>query len=184
MPRLRDLTRRKWISRLLMLWHRIQRAEDPTVSAEPDPASRVPKRPSVRPPKPRRTSRSSSAKNAPLADQLSAASLQSTGVQPDEGIGISRSHPTTAPDQVAGNSGGLALHARPTRRDNMPSYLDDGGVVSLLVNQPSTIGTDSLAMRPSSVDERSHLKLESEPSWGDMSSGMNSNPARAGSGDY
>ncbi len=128
---------------------------DPTVSAEPDPTSRVPKRPSVRLLKPRRTSRSSSAKNTPLADQLSAASLQSTGVQPDEGIGISRSDATTAPGQVVGNSGGLALRSKPKRRDNMPSYLDDGGVVHLHVNQPSTTGTDSLAMRPSSVDERS-----------------------------
>ena len=86
---------------------------------------------------------------------LSAASFQSAGAQPDEGIGISRSHPTTAPDQVVGNSGGLALRAKPKQRDNTPSYLDDGGVVPLHIDQPSTIGTDSLAMCPSSIDGRS-----------------------------
>ena len=82
-PRLRHLRRRRCISRLLMLWHRILRAEffrassetnrysaPRRVSAQPDPTSRLPKRPSVRPPKPRRTSRSSSAKNTPLADQF------------------------------------------------------------------------------------------------------------------
>jgi len=127
---------------------------DPTVSAEPDATSRVPKRPSVRPPKPRRASGPSCAKNTPLADQLSAASFHSTGVQPDEGISISRD-PTTAPDQVVGNSSGLALRAKPKQRDKTPSYLDDGGVVPLHIDQPSTTGTDSLAMCPSSVDGRS-----------------------------
>jgi len=128
---------------------------DPTLSAESDPISRVPKRPSVRPPKPRRTSRSSPAKNTPLADQLSAASFQSTDVQPDEGIGISRGDSTMAPGQVDGNSGGLARRAKPKRRDNIPSFLDDGGVVPLPIDRPTTARTDSLAMPPSSVDERS-----------------------------
>jgi len=37
----------------------------------------------------------------------------------------------------------------------MPTYLEDGGVVPLQIDQSSAIQTDSLAMRPSSVDERS-----------------------------
>ena len=181
-----------------MLWHRIQRAEFFRASSATNRYISAPRPHGIRRAGPsftsakaavgaaalsRGTSRPSSAKNTPLADQLSVASFQSTGVQPDEGIGISRSDPTTAPDQVVGNSGGLALRAKPKQRDNTPSNLDDGGVVPLHIDQSPTMGR-TVWRCDHRASMHAHLRRESESSWGYMSSGMNSNPASAGSGEY
>jgi hypothetical protein len=119
------------------------------------------KRPSVRPRKgsaqtykPPRNSGSSSAESMSLADRLSATSREQSGPRSEEGIGVSPSVLTTAPSQVAGNSGGPALRAKAKRRDKMPISLDDGGATPLLNDERSMI-TDSPAMPPSSAAERS-----------------------------
>jgi hypothetical protein len=130
-------------------------------TAESEPTSRPLKRPSVRPlkggaqaSKPPRNSGSSSAESTPLADRLSAGSLQPSSARRDEGIGVSPSDPTTAPSQVVGNSGGPA-RAKAERRAKMPISLDDARATPLLNDQRSPMRTDSRATPPMSVDERS-----------------------------
>jgi hypothetical protein len=131
-------------------------------TAESEPTSRPLKRPSVRPlkggaqaSKPPRNSGSSSAESTPLADRLSAGSLQPSSARRDEGIGVSPSDPTTAPSQVVGNSGGPAPRAKAERRAKMPISLDDARATPLLNDQRSPMRTDSRATPPMSVDERS-----------------------------
>ncbi len=127
-----------------------------------DPTSRAQKRPPVRTPKGKdqtskspRNLESLSDQTAPLVDNLSNASRQSTGVPPDEGTGPSPSVPTAAPSQVVGNAGGLALRPKAKRRDKMPTSFDDSRVTLSLKDQRSRTGTDSLPTPLPSVDESS-----------------------------
>ncbi len=73
----------------------------------------------------------------------------------DEGIGVSRTDPTTALSQVIGSSGGPALRAKAKHQEKIPISRDHGRATSLLNSQRSTTGTNSPATPPSSVDERS-----------------------------
>jgi len=141
------------ISPLLMLRHRIQRAEFFRASSRTSRhvvCSETPHRAQTS--KPPRNSGSSSADSMPLADRLSAASRPLSGARSEEGIGVSASVLTTAPSQVVGNSSGPALRAKAKRQDKMPISLDDGGATPLLNDQRCTIA-DSPAMPPSSADE-------------------------------
>ena len=131
-------------------------------TAESDPPSRAPKRPSVRTLKGEdqtsklpRNSSFSSAENAPLAERLSTKSRQTSSVQSDEGAGVSPRVATTAPSQVVGDSGGLALRAKAKRRDKIAISRDDVRAKPLPNDQRSAIETDSPATLPSRVDDRS-----------------------------
>jgi hypothetical protein len=142
-PRLRRAVRRRWIGPRWMLRHRHQgaeffRASSPTSryvvpvrDAAPTPAesarpSRAPKRPSVRTLKGKdqasempRTSSFSSDANAPLAARRSTKSRRTANAPSDDGAGASARVAPTAPSQVAGESGGLALSAKGRRRTIM-----------------------------------------------------------------
>ena len=133
-------------------------------TAESDPPSRAPKRPPVRTSKGKdqkskllRNSGVSSGDNAPLAERLSTTSRQTASVQSDDGAGVSPRDPTTAPRQVAGDSGGLALSAKAKRSDNITISRDDLKAKPLPNGQRSAIGTDSPATPSSVVDDRSPL---------------------------
>ena len=175
---LRRSRRRRWIRRLLK-WHPLLRAEffrasSPTSSlrrtrdaaatpAEFAPPSRVPKRPPVRTKgrdqksKLLRNSGVSSGDNAPLAERLSTTSRQTASVQSDDGAGVSPRDPTTAPRQVAGDSGGLALSAKANPRSMIAIPRDDLKAKPLPNGQRSAIGTDSPPTPSSVVDDRSPL---------------------------
>ena len=123
-----------------------------------DPISRAQKRPPVRALKGKdqtskspQNSESWSDQTAPLVDNLSTASRQSSGVPPDKGRGPSPSAPTAAPNQVVGNAGGLALRPKAKRRNKMPISFDDSRAALPLKDQRSRTGTDSLP----SIDESS-----------------------------
>ena len=175
MSRPRHSRPRRQISRL-KLRHRIQRRilqslvpEEPlrrqlrdasSSASTSDPTSRAQKRPPVRTPKGKdqtskspRNLESLSDQTAPLVDNLSTASRQSTGVPPDEGTGPSPSVPTAAPSQVVGNASGLALRPKAKRRDKMPTSFDDSRATLSLKDQRSRTGTDSLPTPLPSVDE-------------------------------
>jgi hypothetical protein len=101
-------------------------------TAESDPLSRVPKRPSARTVKdkdqtsnlPRNWSFSSD-ENAPLAERSSTKSRQTSSVQSDEGAGVSPRAATPAQSHAVGDSGGLALSAKAKRSDKIAISRDD-----------------------------------------------------------
>jgi hypothetical protein len=131
-------------------------------TAESEPPSRAPKRPSVQTSKGKdqtstlpRNSSFSSDENAPLAERLSTKSCQTSNVQSDEGAGVSPRAATTEQSQVVGDSGGLALSAKAKRRDKMAIARDDVRTKPLPHDQRSAIETDSPATCPSRVDDRS-----------------------------
>ena len=134
----------------------------PESAADSEPPSRAPKQPPVRTLKSKdqtsrlpRNSSFSSAENAPVAEELSTKSHRTSSVQSDEGAGISPRAATTAPSQVVGDSGSLALRAKAKRSDKIAISRDDVRAKPLPNDQRSAIGTDSTATHPSSVDDRS-----------------------------
>jgi hypothetical protein len=139
----------------------LRRLRDASKSAtKSDPTSQAPKRPSVRPlkgaeqtSKPPSNLGPSSAQRAPLADKSSAASYQPSSA--GSGIDVSPSHPTTAPSQLIGNSGGLTVRAKEKRQDKLPISPDGGRATPLLNDQRSKIGEDFLATPPSRLGEPS-----------------------------
>jgi hypothetical protein len=127
-------------------------------SSMSDPTSRAQKRPPVRAKKGKQTSKSPqnseswSDQTAPLVDNLSAASLRSSGVPLDEGTGAS----PIAPSQIGEkNAGGLALRSKAKRRDKMPTSFDDSKATPSLKDQRFRTGTDSLPTPLPSIDESS-----------------------------
>jgi hypothetical protein len=132
---------------------------DASISASTsDPTSRAQKRSSVRAlkgkdqtSKPPRILETSSDQTAPLGDSLSAVSRRSSGVPQDEGTGLSPS----APSQVVGNDGGLALRSKAKRRDKTPTSFEEGRAAASIKDERSRTGTDSLPTPLPSVDESS-----------------------------
>jgi hypothetical protein len=126
-------------------------------SSMSDPTSRAQKRPPVRAKKGKdqtskspQNSESWSDQTAPLVDNLSAASLRSSGVPLDEGTGAS----PIAPSQIGENAGGLALRSK-AKRDKMPTSFDDSKATPSLKDQRFRTGTDSLPTPLPSIDESS-----------------------------
>ena len=171
MSRLRRSVRRRWISRRLMLRHRIQGAEffralsstnrgivcsetPPYPQQSSEPPSRASKR-RDQPSKSPRNSGSPSAESAPLAERLSTASRQPSSVQSDEGASVSPRVATTEQSQVVGNSGSPALSAKAKRRDESAISRDDASAKPLPNDQQSAIGRDFPATLPSRVEDRS-----------------------------
>ena len=131
-------------------------------TAESEPPSRAPKRPSVgtlrgkdQTSKLPRNSRFSSDENAPLAERLSAKSCKTSSVQSGEGAGVSPRVATTAQSQVVGDSSGLGLGAKPKRRDKAAISGNDVRAKLLSIDQRSAIGPDSPAALSSKIDDRS-----------------------------
>ena len=127
-------------------------------TAESDPPSRAPKRPSAGTGKDKdQTSKLprnwgfSSDENAPLAERSSTKSRQTFSVQSDEGAGVSPRVATTAQSQVVGDSGGLALSARAKRSDEIAISRDDVRAKPLPSDQRSAIGR---SLRPASFGGR------------------------------
>ena len=118
-------------------------------TAESDSPSRAPKRRDQASKSPRNSGFSSD-ENAPVAERLATKSHRTSSVQSDEGAGVSPRVATTAPSQVVGDSGGLALSA-----DKIAISRDDVEVRRLPRDQRSAIGTESPATLPSRVDDRS-----------------------------
>jgi hypothetical protein len=163
--------------------------ESALTTAESEPPSRAPKRPSVQTLKGRdqaskspRNSGFSSDENAPLAERLSTASRHPSGVQSDDGAGVSPRVATTAPSPVVGDSGGLVPGARQDEAISWRSLATTTGPsLGLTTSDPRERRTlRPRILRGLTID---HLKVESEPSWLATSSAMNSNPASVGSGD-
>jgi hypothetical protein len=135
--------------------------DDALTTAESDPPSRAPKRPPLRTSKGKdqkskllRNSGVSSGDNAPLAERLSTTSRQTASVRSDDGAGVSPRDPTTAPRQVAGDSGGLVLSAKAKPRSMIAIPRDDLKAKPLPNDQRSAIGI-SPAPLTSVVDDRS-----------------------------
>ena len=127
-------------------------------TAESDPPSRAPKRPSARASKGKdQTSNStfSSGESAPLAERLSTASRQTFSVKSDEGASVSLRLATTEQSQVVGNSGSPARSAKAKRRDESAISRDDARAKPLPSDQRSAIGRDFPATLPLRVEDRS-----------------------------
>jgi hypothetical protein len=124
-------------------------------TAEFDPPSRAPKRPPMRTSKLPRNPRFLSDENAPVAESVSTKRRQASGVQSDEGAGVSPRVTTTAPRQVVGDPGGMPVSAKAKPRNRIAISRDDLRAKPLPNEQRSAIEADSSATLPSRVDDRS-----------------------------